>query len=294
MVVVQQSSTCPSGALPCHIRPSGSLSWTTPDCPNSIHLRLSLPRPIPPHPFPPPPSSATLGRGPVGDGVSATAARYPFPVEGGNRGGRATLLFCQRGRVNAFEQLQQGLAQGNQPRPSRSAFQDSSPSPAGSEDGGESSGGEEGGGGEPSPHPPAASPSPEAMRIKEEDTGDSLSTSKNPPSTSVSAPEFVTVMTAARPQFISAARVMATAGIPGVSPTPGVLYQTAQGMVYAATSPSAGSQPATTSSIQLANGLPQAQTNGARAQQFIRIPVPCIPLTANQQQEVTNFSKSRK
>ncbi|XP_071445241.1 serum response factor-like isoform X2 [Hetaerina americana] len=208
------------------------------------------------------------------------------------------------------EQKEQAqLAQGGVVRVSRGSFQDSSPSPAGSEDAADSSGNEE------ALSPPAASPISDAVVKEEVCRGDDDEPHRSTPATT--APEFVTVMAAARPQFISAsaaARVMSSAGFS--SPAPGVLYQTAQGMVYAAptTSGTTATQLIPSTSSPLANGATglilslapshraseaaaalgtSAQSNGSRSQQFIRIPMP-VPLSTSQQQEGTNFSKSRK
>ncbi|XP_071445243.1 serum response factor-like isoform X3 [Hetaerina americana] len=213
----------------------------------------------------------------------------------------------QQQQQQQMEQAQ--LAQGGVVRVSRGSFQDSSPSPAGSEDAADSSGNEE------ALSPPAASPISDAVVKEEVCRGDDDEPHRSTPATT--APEFVTVMAAARPQFISAsaaARVMSSAGFS--SPAPGVLYQTAQGMVYAAptTSGTTATQLIPSTSSPLANGATglilslapshraseaaaalgtSAQSNGSRSQQFIRIPMP-VPLSTSQQQEGTNFSKSRK
>ncbi|XP_046389006.1 serum response factor homolog isoform X2 [Ischnura elegans] len=224
---------------------------------------------------------------------------------------------------NIAEEEQKEQAQGGGLRGSHGgSFQDSSPSsPAGSEDAADSSGNEEAA---LSPQP--SSPASDSVVIKEEmgRGDDEDQPSQNTPVSST--PEFVTVMAAARPQFITAsaaARVMAGGGFP--SSTPGVLYQTAQGMVYAAHTTAGGT--ATTAahliptSSPLANGATglilslapsshgaspseaaaiaaaalsgSAQANGSRShQQFIRIPLPA--LSASQQHDRTNFSKGRK
>ncbi|KAJ9582481.1 hypothetical protein L9F63_003174, partial [Diploptera punctata] len=87
-------------------------------------------------------------------------------------------------------------------------------------------------------------------------------------------------------------------------PYPGVMYQTSQGMVYAAASPSALSNGVIFSlnqaqlQLQRGGGSSSSASSSSRQQQFITIPLPmlsAVTASANgHHQEAADLTKSRK